>query len=92
MNQLGTLVLPVSASSGFQPDLCHLKKMLSARRGRVPTRCGAVISGVAGKDTCLQILGFNHIDPRCRALLLLSFLVVVVVLEACGAILFLLLN
>lgn len=86
MNQLGASFLPVSASSGFQPDLCCLKKMLSASGGHVVPGYSAVISRVAGKDMALQICRFNYIDLQCIALLLLF---VVVALKACGVILFL---
>lgn len=99
MNQLGALVPPVTASSGFQPDLCCLRKMLSASRGPMPHRPGAVIVGVAGKDTSPSAWASNHIDPEGIALLLLSFpsfpffvFPPIIILKACGVILFLLIS
>lgn len=90
MNQCETLVLPVSASSGFQPDLCHLKEMLLASRGCVSASRGAVIPGATGKAMSLN--RFSHTEPGCIALLSLSSYVVIVLLKACGVFPFLLLT
>lgn len=66
MNQCETSVLPVSASSEFQPDFCHLKETLLASRGCVSQLWGSN-PGATGKDTSLK--WFSHTDPGRRALL-----------------------
>lgn len=66
----------------------------------MPDQVCAAISGTAGKDAHLQMARvYNHIDPECIASLLLPlffllflFPSVIVVLKACGIILFLLIS